>query len=150
MPNLPTTRAEMRIYHLELIENCMEVSNRKDEAEKEFLDKVMTLDLSKERDRTKLDYVPKKMMLFDRRLKTKLIASCKPDQILFHEIRQKKLQLSTEKKLITARRVLAMIYARLSTDSTVLGVVTIKSLAEMKWASYGDTNMEMFFCPLDR
>ena len=82
--------------------------------------------------------------MFDRKLKTRLVEAIqKRDNILHNEIQQLRLTVNNQKMTVTSRRILAMLYARLSVDSTVLGVVTITSLSSMQW--YGDNKMEEYF-----
>ena len=61
------------------------------------------------------------------------------------DITKQKLLLQDKGKLITARRILCMINASLSTDTNMMEVVTICSPTDMKWEVYGDVKARQFY-----
>jgi len=121
------------------VEKCNEVSKRHDNKEQKFLNRVLTLNPHKLKHCKILDYVPRRFVGFDRRLKPPLEALvAKHEPLLWEEIKQIKLAKNEKGLLITARRVLCMIYRTLSVDSSMLEVVTIASLVELRFENYGD------------
>ena len=61
------------------------------------------------------------------------------------DITRVKLKLLNSNKMISSGRILAMIYGNLSTDANMLEVVTIRSLTDMQWESYGDDGARQFY-----
>ena len=112
----------------------LQESTRSDEKEKLYLDKVFKMKF----DDPRLDKVPKRFSRLNRGLKTALEASCAKEAELMEYINRYKLLLAEKNELITARRILNIIYDNLSADSNMMEVVTIKHLAELSWDDYGD------------
>ena len=77
------------------------------------------------------------MVPLDRALKPELLKICKDDVQLSEEIERKKVELNLDKQLLTARRVLFMIYGNLSSDKSMLEISTIRTLTDLKWEQFG-------------
>ncbi len=142
-PTLPKYRSEMRGYHMELIQNVMATSTRRDNKEKEFLDAVLKMD----KEAPELDVVPAKHVLLDRALMPSLEKSCKKEVELADEIHRYKLLLQGKPgaPMITSRKILAMIYGYLATDDNLMEVVDIRALSNLMWEAYGDENAAKFY-----
>ena len=86
---------------------------------KTFFDEVLTMKL----DDPLLDKIPKRFSVLNRVLRPVLERSCMKEMELADDITRQKLLLQDKGVLITARRVLCMIYANLSTDTNMMDVV---------------------------
>ena len=140
LPSRPMSQHEIPLFHLVTIEAVLQVSGRTDDKEKEFLEEMLTWDV----DDPRLDEVPTKMVPMDRNLKPGLLKLCKGDNRLNDAIERKRAEYLIVKKLISCRKILAMLYNSLATDTRFLEVMTIKNLANMRWEDYGDANADKF------
>ena len=141
VPKIPRYRHEVREYHVKLVEAVLQVSTRSDEKEKKFLDEIFDLALDDER----LDHVPKRFAMLNRALRPVLEESCEKERELADEIKRHKLLIGAQGKLITARRIIKMIYENLATDSNMMEVVTIRSLTDLRYEDYGDAKSRQFY-----
>ncbi len=140
IPNRPTSQHEVATFHLNLVEAVLQVSNRADLKEKEFLDEMLLWNV----DDPRLDDVPAKMIFMDRNLRPCILKICKSDTRLFEFIERKRIEYSLKNMIISSRKVFAMLYANLATDKQFLAVCTIKTLANLRWGDYGDKRAHEF------
>ena len=141
LPDIPSYRYEIRTYHLCLTEAVQEKSTRSDDREKRYLDLVKKMKWEDPR----LDVIPRALVQFDRSFKPALEKTCKKNKELYNEIQRAKLELESQNKSMTSRRLLKMIYENLATDSNMLEIVTIRHLSSMKWEDYGDDKGNQYY-----
>ncbi|MDP7066231.1 MAG: hypothetical protein QF637_01280, partial [Acidimicrobiales bacterium] len=140
LPSRPTSQHEMRTFHMNVVEAVLQVSQRTDMLEKKFLDEMLPWKV----DDPRLDLIPKRMVNMNRNLKPGLLKLCKGDSRLHDEIERQRTMYGMTMQLITARKVLSLLYHSLATDKSLLEVCTIKHLAAIKWESYGDKDAYKF------
>ena len=128
-PALPNYRSEIRTYHLLLCEIVLDASTRSDNHDKDFIDEVLELD----KDDPELDRVPSAFVKLDRALRSALEKTCKNHIDIKLEIEQYRKSLDLSNKMITARRILHIIYSSMMVDGSMFEVVTIKHLSELIW-----------------
>ncbi len=137
---LPRIRSEIPKWHLKLTEKVLFSTARKDYKEKDFLDSCLKLSLQKPKQVKAIDRVPRKHFNFDLKLKSNLEEEIeKHDKVLHDKIQRHRTMLSAKGIFITLRRVLCMFYQSMEVDSSLLGVITIATLNQMKWKDYGDS-----------
>jgi len=114
LPNRPKMQSEVSTFQMDIGEAILQVSNRLDSKEKDWLDEVLTMEV----DDPRLDEVERKMIPMDRNLRPGLLRLCKQDSRLGDDIERKRKEYHNAKngKVVTSRKMLAMLYSSLATS----------------------------------
>ena len=134
LPTLPKYAKDVSSFMMELGENILAETKRSDRKELEFAHEVTLLKITSNR----LDMIPERFAKFDRALMQGIMERVKNHPELAREIKDMKTILCTEKKLMAARRALAMILFHFATDDLAIESLTINAITNMKWQNYGD------------
>mgnify|MGYP003325659442 CR=1 FL=1 len=140
IPDPPNYQAEIRPFHVKLLDNIMAQSTRNDDKERDYYNACLKGD----HNHPKFDKVPRRHIRLDRIAVPAFEKACQKYTKLKKDIDALKLKLNDRGKQITSRRILIMLYHRLATDKSMLEIVNIRSVSNMDYSNFGDTKAQEF------